>query len=42
MQDGDCEGDDSVEQIGKDIPSFKEKYTLDPFTHNDFMIPVGE
>ena len=24
------------------IPSFKKKYTLDPFTHMDFMIPNGE
>ena len=40
--DGNCEEDEGVEQMAKDIPSFRKKYTLDPFTHNDFGYPVGE
>ena len=42
MQDGFCEDDEGVDQMGANIPSFKKKYTLDPFTHMQFQAPAGE
>ena len=37
MQDTICENNESVNKIANDIPSFKKKWTMDPFTHDDFF-----
>ena len=42
MQDVNCENNERVDKMAEDIPSFKKKWTMDPFTHNDFMFPRGE
>ena len=42
MQDGVCEEDEAIKKLGEDIPSFKKKTTLDPWTHNQFFVLTGD
>ena len=42
VNDEVCEGPDVIKQYESEIPSFAQTFTMETYTHEDFLAPIGE